>query len=188
MYQFTKYWFNQSELRQKIHKYLNSNDRYKILEIGCYEGQSTVFFSDHYLNHENSSMICVDPFLNITNNDHENLLNDVEMRFDHNLSQTKNKDKISVHKIISDSFFESYNEDKFDFIYIDGCHEPDIIQNDINNSLKLINKNGIIWMDDYLGGQGYKIKNQIDYVLNEAKNKYEFEIIHRNYQIAIRIY
>jgi hypothetical protein len=50
-------------------------------------------------------MICVDPFLNIDYNDHKSLL----MKFDYNLSQNKNKDKIIVHKTTSDSFFEKHN-------------------------------------------------------------------------------
>jgi predicted O-methyltransferase YrrM len=186
MYRFTKNWFQSSELRSKLHDYLDLNNQCRILEIGCYEGQSSVFFST-FLNHEKSSMVCVDPFLLLKDNDHKDLLNDVEERFDYNISNTTNKEKITVYKLTSDVFFQKYSGDNFDFIYIDGCHLPEIIENDIKNSLKHLNKNGIIWMDDYLGGDRKTIKNKIDNVLDEQSKKYNFKIIHKGYQIAIQV-
>lgn len=185
-FKFTKDWFEGSELRSKLHLYLNSNDKYNFLEIGCYEGQSSVFFSK-FLDHKDSSMICVDPFLSIENNDHKQLLDNVEERFNHNISIVSNKNKITVCKITSDDFFSKYSRDKFDFIYIDGCHIPEIIENDIKNSLKLLNKNGIIWMDDYLGIDGKTIKNKIDSVLVDQSVYYNFKVIHNGYQIAIQL-
>ena len=37
---------------------------------------------------------------------------------------------------------------KYDLIHIDGCHLTEIVELDINNSLSLINNNGILIMDD----------------------------------------
>lgn len=78
----------------------------KILEIGCFEGLSSVFFADYFLNHPNSQLTCVDPFLSIPNNDHKELLqNNEKMRFNFNISICENSEKINVYKLTSDDFF-----------------------------------------------------------------------------------
>jgi len=49
-----------------------------MLEIGCFEGLSSVFFADNFLNNPDSRLTSVDPFLNIDNNDHKNFLQNNE--------------------------------------------------------------------------------------------------------------
>ena len=70
-------------------------------------------------------------------------------------------DKIKIKKIgvdpisggnfrgTSDKFFEQ-NNSNFDCIFIDGLHEYDQVKKDIINSLKFLNKNGIIILHDCL--------------------------------------
>tara|TARA_X000000368_G_C22699650_1_gene566212 strand:+ start:43 stop:615 length:573 start_codon:yes stop_codon:yes gene_type:complete len=185
-YKYTKdrAWFYGSEIYKTILTCIDSNKENNILEIGCYEGLSSVYFADNLLRHANSSMICVDPFLTIENNDHKELLkSNEEKNFDFNISSCNNSEKISVRKITSDEFFKT-NDKYFNFIYIDGCHEPDFITRDMNNSFKYLLKDGIMWMDDYWGGDGIKIRNAMNYWLNENKEK--FVLIHKGYQIAIK--
>ena len=181
-YKFTQNWFGTSEIKQLLHLVLNPSNIIHMLEIGCYEGQSTVFFSDNYLDNINSKLVCVDPFLTIENNDHSQFLqNNQEMNFDHNIKLSKNYDKITVHKITSDDFFAN-NIDKFNFIYIDGCHLPDYIDRDMMNGFKALKPYGIMWMDDYMGGDG-SIKKAMDQVLDKLNGQYE--LLHKNYQNII---
>lgn len=49
----------------------------------------------------------------------------------------------------SDEFFLN-NKETFDLIFIDGLHHYNQVKKDINNSLKVLNKNGIILMHDCL--------------------------------------
>jgi hypothetical protein len=134
----------------------------------------------------NSRLTCVDPFLNINNNDHAIFLqNNEELNFDFNISHCNNLNKITVHKITSDAFFAN-NTQTYNFIYIDGCHEPDFIIRDMENSFRVLEKNGIMWMDDYGGGDGIKIKRAMDYFLEKYKGRYE--IVHSGYQLAIKKY
>ncbi len=155
-----------------------------ILEIGSFEGLSSVFFSDTFLDNPDSTLTCVDPFLTIDNNDHKQFLqNKEEENFDYNISISKNSNKIKVCKVTSYVFFETNNK-TYNFIYIDGCHEPEIIKRDMANSFKFLEKNGIMWMDDYLGGDGIQIRRAIDAVLQQYTGQYE--LIHQAYQIAIR--
>jgi predicted O-methyltransferase YrrM len=182
-YKYTKNWFLSSEIKIKLLNFLDKTHKNTILEIGCYEGLSSVFFADNLLNNEQSSLTCVDPFLTIDNNDHEKLLNNnEENNFDYNIKKCKNSEKITVHKIISDDFFKINNK-KFNFIYIDGSHVCENIKRDMDNSFNYLLSNGIMWMDDYLGGDAIKIKKTMDDFLDSIKGKYK--IIHKDYQLAI---
>ena len=143
-YKYTQTWFLDSALKTELAKFLDKSKKNKMLEIGCFEGLSSVFFADNFLDNENSRLTCVDPFLSITTNDHLQFLqNNEELSFDYNISHCKNADKITVHKITSDIFFEK-NNDTYNFIYIDGCHELDFIKRDMKNSFNCLEKNGIM--------------------------------------------
>ena len=183
-YKYTQTWFLVSEISNSLDKFLDKSKENKILEIGCFEGLSSVFFADNFLDNPKSSLTCVDPFLTINNNDHSQFLqNNEEMNFDFNISICENSDRITKHKITSDIFFENNNQ-TYNFIYIDGCHEPDFIKRDMENSFNILEKNGIMWMDDYGGGDGIQIKN----VMNTFLEKYngQYDLIHMGYQLAIK--
>jgi predicted O-methyltransferase YrrM len=182
-YKYSQQWFLYSEIKNCLFQLLDKSKENKILEIGCYEGLSSVFFADNFLDNPNSSLTCVDPFLTITNDHKQFLQNNEEMNFDYNISICKNSDRISINKTTSDIFFENNNQ-TYNFIYIDGCHEPDIIKRDMENSFSNLEKNGIMWMDDYGGGDGIQIKNIMDAFLEKYKGQYE--LIHKGYQLAIK--
>jgi predicted O-methyltransferase YrrM len=183
-YKYSQRWFIGSEIQNNLVKFLDISKENKILEIGCFEGLSGVFFADNFLDNPKSSLTCVDPFLTIDNNDHSRFLqNNEEMNFDFNISSCKNSNKITIHKITSDLFFEN-NTQTYNFIYIDGSHELDFIKRDMENSFNILEKNGIMWMDDYGDGRGNQIKQTMDSVLEKYKNQYE--LIHQGYQLAIK--
>jgi hypothetical protein len=183
-YKYSQMWFLGSEIKDSLSNFLDKSKLNKILEIGCYEGLSSVFFADNFLNNPNSSLTCVDPFLTIINNDHSQFLcNNEEMNFDFNTLVCQNSDKITIHKVTSDQFFEK-NDKTYNFIYIDGCHVPDFIKRDMENSFNILEKNGIMWMDDYGGGDGIQIKNTMNAFLEKYKG--QCDIIHNGYQLAIK--
>jgi predicted O-methyltransferase YrrM len=49
-YRYTQTWFFYSEIIKYLHKYLDNNAVNKMLEIGCFEGLSSIFFANNYLN------------------------------------------------------------------------------------------------------------------------------------------
>jgi len=185
-YNYTQTWFLNSEIRKNIIKHININNKINFLEIGCYEGLSSCFFSDIIINHNDSTLDCVDPFYKsgsakgITTQHVSELTKDI---FLSNISKSKNFKKIKFYNTTSDDFFLNNNK-KYDFIYIDGCHNIEFIKRDFINSFKVLNLNGIIWMDDYLGGNNNDIKNTIDNLILEYNDK--IKIIHKNYQIAFK--
>jgi len=54
-----------------------------------------------------------------------------------------------THRMTSDDFFQT-NKSKFDCIFIDGLHHYEQVIRDINNSLKILNDNGVILIHDCL--------------------------------------
>ena len=182
MFQFTQSWFLHSAVKHLLLQFVNGQGPNRVLEIGCFEGQSSVHYADNLLNHPESRMTCVDPFMKTEHNDHEVYLqNNEEANFDHNISICNNANKITVHKITSDEFFKS-NTDTYNFIYIDGCHYPDFISRDMDNSFRALEVNGIMWMDDYLYGETVTVA--MDNMLEKFKG--HCDIIHKGGQLAIR--
>jgi hypothetical protein len=185
-YLYTQNWFLVSELKKhlnKLNKHVDRSNDIHVLEIGSYEGLSSVFFADNFLEREGSSLTCVDPFLRIPNNDHADYLqNNQERSFDINITRCDNSNKIKVFKITSDEFFAN-NKKKFNLIYIDGCHEPEFISRDMENAFKCLDENGIMWMNDY-GKTIIAVKRAMNKFL--IKHKGEYETIHQGYQLAIQ--
>lgn len=185
-YSYTQSWFLNSEISKVLCNNVDTNLKHNILEIGCFEGLSSVFFSDNLLNNNDSTLTCVDPYYEsgtVPGITCKFVNQDVKNRFLENIKKSNNYKKITFHNITSDEFFKT-NKKTFNFIYIDGCHENDYIERDITNSFKFLEKNGILWMDDYGGDDGIRIRKLIDSVLQRYDGQYD--IIWKGYQIAIR--
>lgn len=189
-YKFTKNWFNKSGIKKEIQKFIFSENINKILEIGSFEGQSSVFFSDKLLDNEKSFLICVDPFFDSGTVEGITTLfvnEDVKKRFLDNISKSKNFKKTTHYHDTSDNFFLQ-NKITFNFIYIDGCHNPEFVKRDVDNAFKILENNGILWIDDYLyparDEHNGTPKDVIDKFLEY--NETNCEIIHKGCQLAIR--
>jgi hypothetical protein len=109
IFKYTQTWFLGSELYKFLLNFVDVSKKNTVLEIGCFEGLSSVFFANNIINHSESTLTCVDPFLNINNNDHKEFLENgiSEKFFDYNISICNNKEKIEVKKITSDEFFKN---------------------------------------------------------------------------------
>ena len=189
MYDYTQKWFFGSELRKVLLNHIESSKENNILEIGCFEGLSACFFSDNIMDNTNSSLTCVDPFYisgTVPGITTQNVDENIIKRFKSNITKSKNNSKICLHQKTSDDFFKN-NTKMYNFIYIDGCHEIDYINRDMENSFKSLKKNGVMWMDDYMGG-GVEGKGQIKRTMDAFLNRHngEFKLIHVGYQLAIK--
>ena len=123
----------------------NKENINNILEIGSYEGRSAIFFLNHF---PNSVITCVDTW---GGSDEQKDLDSklIEQNFDTNLRKYFKLNRSKKFKMSSNDFF-SKNTDKFDLIYVDGDHSCDQVYTDIENSWKILNKNGLLILDDYL--------------------------------------
>jgi Methyltransferase domain len=152
----------------------------EILEIGSWEGRSTIFFLNYF---PQSRVDCVDIFL---------LGN--EGRFDANVMK-QHGTRVEKHKSRSvpllDAFATRGNR-RFDLIYIDGAHERDDVMIDTILSWRLLKVGGALIWDDYdilnaMPGQFVKDqdpKPAIDTFLGWKEG--EYEIIHSAYQMIVK--
>ena len=93
----------------------------------------------------------------------------------HNLITFKEKNKIKFFHNIQKPYLRIFYKNKFDVAFIDGNHtDRRIINSDINLSLRLLKKNGVLIFDDYEKDIGESRKFLVGSVVDEflAQNKY----------------
>ena len=205
-YEFTTQWFADSELKRLLPTVLSPTAENRILEIGSYEGQSTVYMADIYCaEHPGSSITTVDPFdLADTST---TVTSETEKRFLANVKASPQASKIIVRRQYSDDFFNTnsakrykgvldkstpelqsstdFRNGLYNFIYVDGSHNPMQIQRDASNAFRLLDVGGVLWFDDYLGGPpgDPAIRLAIDFWVRLMGTK--LRTIHRGYQLGL---
>jgi len=164
-------WFKSSSLYRFLQ---DSRVEYpcQVLEIGCYQGVSTLHLLNSLCSHKDSKLFAVDPFIYDTQED-----------FKYNISLSPHSEKLMLFPMKSKDFYRDTSY-YFDFIYIDGEHTPEALENDLESCWKILNKDGMIWIDDYLGGGEKKIlKPTVDKFLTKYKS--QIRLIHKEYQVGI---
>lgn len=143
----------------------------KILEIGTQEGYFSNFLSKIFIS---SKIITIDlPVKEIREmNKHMS-----DSQFDLYLKKRNsnlNRGNIEYIEMNSKDLLKKFNENSFDLIWIDGDHKAPQVERDIDNALKIIRNNGIIFCDDivmnaytnnYVDSDSYKYlikKNNIE--------------------------
>jgi len=149
----------------------------RILEIGSFEGYSVNVFNKIFTQPE---IYCVDPW--IPYSEHPNLnFNQIEKNFDTNTVNLN----IKKFKMFSSDFFKNNNKN-FDLIYIDGSHMSDDVFFDAVESFKILNKNGILFFDDFFGHLKFDNNQPIDGIVRflNTININSLKLIFINSQIA----
>ena len=126
-------------------KFNLKNKNINYLEIGSFEGRSSVFILERL---ESATCTFVDPFdpydemFSSTGQDD---FEQVYINFLQNIKKFEGRYKVFRKK--SNAFF-STNKQYFDFIYIDGSHFGEDVYKDACNSFEFLNKDGYIIFDD----------------------------------------
>ena len=156
-YQLTNNWF---ELAAKDNwdQILPSLRPEKVLEIGSYEGASTVYLIENLtLNNEKLELHCVDTWgggIEHVSSD----MHAVEERFKNNVKVARgaasNPFILETHKGFSDiclaRLLAEGKAGYFDFIYVDGSHQAPDVLTDAVLGFKLLRVGGVMGFDDYL--------------------------------------
>lgn len=166
-----------------------------ILEIGVYCGQNTVnlgcFFSE---NKANIEITCIDPWDKVVPEDKnksffyhsffEDLKNNrVERMFDNNIRFSGLQNVVKKEKLFSVDFFKK-NKKKFDLIIVDGSHYFDNVNHDIRESIKILNDDGILILDDYeleaskISFDELSFYNKVDLAIYKNKLTYHPGVTH----------
>lgn len=118
----------------------------KMIEIGSYMGESTMLFCSTHLFQE---VNVIEPH---KGHEHFNHIagitwDDVIQEFNHNTN--KFSDIIKLHKGYSYEFSDNFNDNEYDFIYIDGSHFKEDVERDLRLYLPKLRKGGFISGHDY---------------------------------------
>lgn len=164
-YEYTKpSWFREKQLKTHLP---NINPK-SILEIGSFEGRSSVWWIENFIDDESKKLTCVDPWLNYnhdstslhsygeTARDRKHDNNEIKRRFHSNIEATGKSNQVNViHGFSHVELPKLYvNGDRFDLIFIDGNHTGSFVLTDAINAWWLLNEGGIIIFDDYLWAHG----------------------------------
>tara|TARA_R100000005_G_C4966137_1_gene180883 strand:- start:434 stop:1147 length:714 start_codon:yes stop_codon:yes gene_type:complete len=151
---------------------LDPDAKRQIVEIGVYEGASSCFWSDFYLNHPESRLTSIDPFTGSSEH-HENPenypeLENIELIARGNIAKSDNAAKIEIIKGCSWDVFPELNrknngEPWIDLLYIDGAHDSTSVARDTTLYVPMVKSGGTIIFDDYAHPD---VKRGVDMALN----------------------
>jgi predicted O-methyltransferase YrrM len=126
----------------------------RFLEIGCFEGRSTVWFLEHVLTDPTSSIDVIDTFEGSP--EHARLTPDAltaGLYETFTANTAPYADKVSVHQSTSFDRLVSLAKwhdpfDAFDFVYLDGSHRASDVLTDAVLAWTLIRPGGVLLFDD----------------------------------------
>ncbi len=149
-----------------VQAYLNKNivpKSLSILEIGFAYGTSSIIFMDQLMKYHNKykkNKIQYDIFDPCQTKVWKNIGTKNLIQF----QKVMNCEDIpfTVHETVLQNVFAKKNnkniiKSKYDIIFIDAAHSYDLVLQDIMNADKLLEKGGIMILDDVLHGSGLKI-------------------------------
>ena len=159
----------------------------RFLEIGSFQGRSTVWLLENILTDKSSIITCIDTFEGSVNHIFH-FKNDIKNVFDifsYNISKFKNK--VNIIKDKSQTALKQINE-QYDFVFIDGDHKASSVIEDAILSFSLLKKGGIMIFDDYMLFEMKKFvdnpKPAIDAFLEIYANK--INVLYKNHQVIIK--
>jgi predicted O-methyltransferase YrrM len=149
----------------------------RMLEIGSYEGRTTIWFLDNVLTAPDASIICVDPFLDAS----------YELRFDHNLHRSGLGAKVTKLKGFSEAVLPELPRGSFDLVYVDGNHRAPNVLMDAVLSWRTLKPGGTMIFDDYGWGpeQPPHLRPQMAIDLFLETFEGEYELLLKDYQVAV---
>jgi len=122
----------------------------RVLEIGCFEGRSTVWLLENVLTHADAHIDCVDTFEGSVEHRGMGLnLGDLHVQFLMNIEPYRGK--VSVYRGPSQEILRDrwLTLGQYDFVYIDGSHASADVLEDAVLSFRLLKVGGLMIFDDY---------------------------------------
>lgn len=97
--------------------------------------------------------------------------------------------EVEICRMTSDMWFEQFNDEMLDWIYIDGDHSYEGCLRDLENSLKVVKQGGLILGDDYGWPNAKWFKPGVTKAVDEFINRHKLNkmLRHGETQYEIRI-
>ena len=203
-FEFKKYWRKTSLKKKEDGNFLlNHIKKHKpknFLEIGVFHGVTSRNVCEllYLLHGEKFKFTGIDLFLNsdeiekdeyIPKNTFSNPLKNIYYQYIARLNPyslasvekllRKFKDNIKIIKGDSNDILKDINVGEFDYVFLDGGHKYETVQNDLKNLIQVLNNNGIILCDDYNLSYVPGVKKAIDEYI--FKNNFKLNILHSRF-------
>jgi predicted O-methyltransferase YrrM len=151
----------------------------RMLEVGSFEGRSTVWFLENVLTHPEARIVCVDTFAGGV--EHGGLdLSELEQRFDRNMAS--HAQKVIKAKGLSRVVLRELPLESFDIAYVDGSHEAADVLADAVLVWDLVKAGGLVVFDDY-GWEPDGPRVALDAFLQCMEGTYES--LHKGYLLVL---
>jgi hypothetical protein len=156
------------------------------LEIGTFYGANVISVSETYGKHPHSKLYCVDPWTDYEDYpEYKDKQPSIFENFSKNISNTPFPEKFIVNRGFSNNIVPTFEDGKFDIIYIDGNHEPEYVLEDAVLSFRKLKIGGYMIFDDYGWGGPDLTKRGIDGFLNGYHKRIKL-LGHANTQVFIQ--
>lgn len=150
----------------------------QIIEIGNWEGKTTLWMLDNICQHSSSRLTAIDPHQDAGR----------YRRFLSNVSESDDCGKLNIVRSRSADYLGTLQPNSIDAVYIDGSHEGIDVLTDAVLCWRLIKPGGVIIFDDYewqvAGGRVFPPKPAIDAFLSLVAPW--STVLHKGYQVALR--
>jgi predicted O-methyltransferase YrrM len=175
-----------------LSKIFHRSDPVRILEIGSWEGRSTLFFLTYFTRGHLTAVDLWDYTENHVNVDHHYDTTvdtgNSEARFDKNLARYETrltKRKGSSLQVLPQLLDE---DERFDVIYVDGSHFADDVLSDGINAWRLLKQGGIMIFDDLLWACYPRPRANPAWAINLflKYHRGEYDMLGASYQIILQ--
>jgi predicted O-methyltransferase YrrM len=191
--------FQYNTWKRVLNSYIKNDNKYNILEIGCYEGLSSVWFLSNVMSNVDSRLYCVDTWegsVEYNNVNFDNIYN----KFLKNIKSNSNykENKVIISRKRSDKFLlEMTNMNQslvcnncllFDIIFIDASHDSrDVIMDSIL-SWRLLKVGGVLIWDDYIWEKMPKLNERPKMAIDSFLMMFEgnYKILSKTTQLIVQ--
>ena len=196
MGEYTVDWlgFQLGELSQALWTY-RGREAVRMLEIGAYEGRSTVWFLEQILIGPANHLTTVDTWRGSAENE-QSEMDAVYRRFTANAARFVAQGRLTVVVSESQPFLAAgvaarrhgFADFGYDIIYIDGSHAAPDVLSDAVLSWALLKPGGTMVFDDYGWQQVPEAHNQPRMAIDSflACFRGQYDDVHSGYQLAVR--
>lgn len=186
MFDFREDWFSSNIPNwDSIFKSIgwNAKEQKCVVEIGSFEGRSSVWILQNLLNGDSSTLHCIDTFEGGQEYSSAQI-EGIYDRFISNIHATGSDHKVTVYKKRSYEALIELNHSGVlaDFIYVDGSHESQDVIADLILSFNILKSGGLMICDDYI----WSIAGNISHDLAQSP-KFGIDCFTNIYHKKIRI-
>ena len=167
----------------------------RMLEIGSYEGRSTVWFLENIVTGEGSHLTAVDIWKGSAENDPAEMER-VWQRFQHNTAAFASAGRLRVVVSPSQAFLaktlagqdDSAPVERFHIIYVDGSHAAPDVLSDAVLSWALLEPGGVLIFDDYLWTGFTTEQDRPRFAIDSFLACFlrQYDELHRGHQVIVR--